>query len=59
MGSPRTCGCRGGVIVPLRPDVKIEADQPLIDPPGTAAEATEELCGVPEQLSLFEASPEP
>ena len=21
MGSPRTCGCRGGVIVPLRPDV--------------------------------------
>ena len=29
MGSPRTCGCRGGVIVPLRPDVKlqIEADQ--------------------------------
>jgi hypothetical protein len=59
MGSPRTCGCRGGVIVPLRPDVKVEADPPRVDPVDRAVEATQELRDVPEQLSLFGESPEP
>jgi len=59
MGSPWTCDCRGGVIVPLRPDVKIEADQRLMDPADSAAEVMEALSDVPEQLSLVEESPEP
>jgi hypothetical protein len=47
------------VIVPLRPDVKIEADQRLMDPADSAAEVMEALSDVPEQLSLVEESPEP
>ena len=58
MSSPRTCGCRGGVIVPLRPDVKIEADQRRVDPAETTVEATEQVCRMPEQLSLFDEVPE-
>jgi len=58
MSSPRTCGCRGGVIVPLRPDVKVESDPRSIRSTGTAAEATQEVRDLPEQLSLFEVSPE-
>ena len=58
MGSPRTCGCRGGVIVPLHPDVNIESDQRRVDVAKTAAEAAEEVRHLPEQLSLFDEVPE-
>jgi hypothetical protein len=46
------------VIVPLRPEVNIEADQLPVDPAETAVEATQEVRDLPEQLSLFEEFPE-
>jgi hypothetical protein len=60
MGSAWTCGCRGGVIVPLRPDVKlqIEADQHRTSPRDSATKAAKENRGAPEQLTLFDEPPE-
>ena len=60
MGSPRTCGCRGGVIVPLRPDVLVEneANQPRTSLRDSVAKATKEHRGGPEQLTLFDEPPD-
>jgi hypothetical protein len=58
MGSAWTCGCRGGVIVPLRPNVRVETDHCRVDGAETAAKAKRELSAGPQQLSLFEEPPE-
>ena len=58
MGSPRTCGCRGGVIVPLRPDVTVESNRRRAGLAKRAAEAAEEVSDLPQQLSLFDELPE-
>ena len=58
MGSPRTCGCRGGVIVPLRPDVTVESNQRRAGLARRAAESAEEVSDLPQQLSLFDKLPE-
>ena len=58
MGSPRTCGCRGGVIVPLHPDVTVESNQRRVGLAKRAAEASEEVRDLPQQLSLFYDLPE-
>jgi len=56
MGSPRTRGSRGALIVPLRPDmnIEIEEDRRQPSPPDSVAKAAQEHQGGPEQLSLFD-----
>ena len=58
MGSPWTCGCRGGVIVPLRRDVTVESNQRRAGLAKRAAEVAEEVRDLPQQLSLFDDIPE-
>ena len=60
MGSPRTCGSRGGVIVPLRPDVMVdnEANRRRTSPRHSAATAAQERRDGPEQLTLFDERPD-
>jgi hypothetical protein len=42
------------VIVPLRPDIKVDTDRKAKGPSDTAANAAKERRGGPEQLSLFD-----
>jgi hypothetical protein len=42
------------VIIPLRPDVKVESDRRSIPPARRGAKTTQVDRGAPEQLSLFD-----
>jgi hypothetical protein len=50
----QTTGTSGGVIIPLNPDVVLDTPSGAKSPPGATAGATDGLCDLPEQLSLFE-----
>lgn len=60
MGSAWTCGCRGGKIIPLRPDIRrpTEAGQPRVAPRDPPVKAAKERCSEPQQLSLFDDPPD-
>ncbi len=52
MGKAWTCGCRGGKIIPLRPDVKVDVERR----PKTRTEAAvpTQRPAEPQQLSFFD-----
>ena len=60
MGSPRTRSRRGGVIVPLRPDVNVEneANRRRTSPRDSVTKAAQERRDGPEQLTLFDEPPD-
>jgi hypothetical protein len=58
IGSPRSRIGRGAVIIPLRPDVQVDADVRPVEPLDTAAEAPGETRDPPHQLSLFDEGAE-
>lgn len=54
MGNAWTCGCRGGKIIPLRPNVKVDV-QRLPKPPSDVPVPTPRTRPAePKQLSLFD-----
>jgi hypothetical protein len=58
MGSAPSWRGPGAVIIPLRPDVQMDADRRRVDRWKTEPVAIEEVLESPHQLSLFDERPE-
>ena len=58
MGKAWTCGCRGGKIIPLRPDVKVDVERRPKTPSAVAVPTQRARPAEPEQLSLFDEPPD-
>jgi hypothetical protein len=54
MSMSQTAGGSGEMIIPLHPDAILDTASGSKSPSGVTAGVVEGLCGVPEQITLFE-----